>query len=36
MMYGHMNNAVFYEYADTVVNSWLIKGLLTFLKKLWD
>ena len=24
-VYGHMNNAVFYEYADTIVNSWLIK-----------
>ena len=24
-VYGHMNNAVFYEYADTVVNGWLIK-----------
>jgi acyl-CoA thioester hydrolase len=21
--YGHMNNAVFYEYADTLVNGWL-------------
>jgi len=28
-VYGHMNNAVFYEYADTIVNSWLInKGSL--------
>ncbi len=24
-VYGHMNNVVFYEYVDTVVNSWLIK-----------
>jgi acyl-CoA thioester hydrolase len=23
-MYGHLNNAVFYEYVDTVVNGWLI------------
>ncbi|MEO0912617.1 MAG: thioesterase family protein [Pseudomonadota bacterium] len=23
-VYGHMNNAVFYEYVDTCVNSWLI------------
>ena len=27
--YGHVNNAVYYEYFDTVVNSWLIqRGLL--------
>jgi acyl-CoA thioester hydrolase len=23
-VYGHLNNAVFYEYADTLVNGWLI------------
>ncbi len=23
-VYGHMNNAVFYEYADTAVNGWLL------------
>lgn len=23
-VYGHINNAVFYEYVDTVVNGWLI------------
>ena len=23
-VYGHMNNAVFYEYVDTLVNGWLI------------
>lgn len=23
-VYGHMNNAVYYEYADTVVNGWLV------------
>ncbi|MBP7003282.1 thioesterase family protein [Amaricoccus sp.] len=23
-VYGHMNNAVYYEYADSVVNRWLI------------
>lgn len=29
-VYGHMNNAVYYEYFDTVVNGWLIdQGLLT-------
>jgi acyl-CoA thioester hydrolase len=22
-MYGHVNNAVFYEYVDTAVNSWI-------------
>ena len=28
-VYGHVNNAVYYEYFDTVVNSWLIEhGLL--------
>ena len=28
-IYGHVNNAVYYEYFDTVVNSWLIgRGLL--------
>lgn len=25
-VYGHMNNAVYYEYADSVVNSWLIRS----------
>jgi len=25
-VYAHMNNAVFYEYIDTVVNAWLIKS----------
>ncbi len=25
-VYGHMNNAVFYEYVDTVVNGWLIRS----------
>ena len=29
-VYGHMNNAVFYEYADTVVNGWLIKAVYVF------
>lgn len=24
-VYGHVNNAVYYEYIDTVVNSWLIE-----------
>ena len=24
--YGHMNNAVFIEYADTVVNGWLVRS----------
>ena len=29
-VYGHINNAVYYEYFDTVVNRWLIEnGLLT-------
>jgi acyl-CoA thioester hydrolase len=29
-VYGHINNAVYYEYFDTVVNRWLIeRGLLT-------
>lgn len=23
-VYGHVNNAVYYEYADTLVNGWLI------------
>jgi acyl-CoA thioester hydrolase len=23
-VYGHLNNAVFYEYADTLVNGWLL------------
>jgi len=23
--YGHMNNAVFYEYLDTAVNAWIIR-----------
>lgn len=23
-VYGHMNNAVYYEYADSLVNAWLI------------
>ena len=23
-VYGHMNNAVFYEYVDTLVNGWLV------------
>ncbi len=23
-VYGHMNNVVFYEYVDTIVNTWLI------------
>ncbi|WP_316015278.1 thioesterase family protein [Roseobacter sp. HKCCA0434] len=23
-VYGHMNNAVFYEYVDTAVNGWII------------
>ena len=28
-VYGHINNAVYYEYFDTVVNRWLIdNGLL--------
>ncbi|MEL6978400.1 MAG: thioesterase family protein [Pseudomonadota bacterium] len=28
-VYGHMNNVVYYEYFDTVVNAWLIeRGLL--------
>lgn len=28
-VYGHVNNAVYYEYFDTVVNRWLIEnGLL--------
>lgn len=28
-VYGHINNAVYYEYFDTVVNRWLIEnGLL--------
>lgn len=25
-VYGHMNNAVFYEYFDTAVNRWLIES----------
>lgn len=25
-VYGHMNNAVFYEYVDTLVNGWLIRS----------
>lgn len=25
-VYAHMNNAVFYEYVDTVVNGWLIRS----------
>lgn len=25
-VYGHINNAVFYEYVDTAVNSWLIES----------
>jgi len=25
-VYGHVNNAVYYEYADTVVNGWLIRS----------
>lgn len=25
-VYGHMNNAVFYEYVDTCVNNWLIES----------
>jgi acyl-CoA thioester hydrolase len=29
-VYGHINNAVYYEYFDTVVNRWLIEnGILT-------
>jgi acyl-CoA thioester hydrolase len=24
-VYGHMNNAVYYEYVDSVVNAWLIE-----------
>ena len=29
-VYGHVNNAVFYEYIDTAVNAWLIEsGALT-------
>ena len=24
-VYGHMNNVVYYEYVDTLVNSWIIK-----------
>jgi len=24
--YGHLNNAVFYEYVDTLVNGWLIRS----------
>lgn len=24
--YGHMNNAVFYEYVDTAVNAWLARA----------
>ncbi|WP_185802641.1 acyl-CoA thioesterase [Pontivivens nitratireducens] len=24
--YGHMNNAVFYEYVDTAVNAWIIRS----------
>ncbi|MEM9010206.1 MAG: thioesterase family protein [Pseudomonadota bacterium] len=28
-VYGHVNNAVFYEYVDTAVNAWIIaEGLL--------
>ncbi|MFV0473872.1 MAG: acyl-CoA thioesterase [Pikeienuella sp.] len=25
-VYGHMNNVVYYEYVDTVVNRWLIES----------
>lgn len=25
-VYGHINNAVFYEYVDTAVNKWLIES----------
>ncbi len=25
-VYAHMNNAVFYEYVDTLVNGWLIRS----------
>jgi acyl-CoA thioester hydrolase len=25
-VYGHVNNAVYYEYVDTVVNAWLIRS----------
>lgn len=25
-VYGHLNNAVFYEYVDTLVNGWLIRS----------
>jgi acyl-CoA thioester hydrolase len=25
-VYGHLNNAVFYEYVDTLVNGWLISS----------
>jgi len=25
-VYGHLNNAVFYEYVDSVVNGWLISS----------
>ncbi len=25
-VYGHINNAVFYEYVDTIVNEWLISS----------
>lgn len=32
-VYGHMNNVVYYEYFDTVVNGWLIaQGLLDMQK----
>jgi acyl-CoA thioester hydrolase len=24
-VYGHMNNAVFYEYVDTIVSGWLVR-----------
>ena len=24
--YGHMNNAVFYEYVDTAVNAWIVRS----------
>lgn len=25
-VYGHMNNAVFYEYVDTAVNAWIVRS----------
>jgi acyl-CoA thioester hydrolase len=25
-VYGHLNNAVYYEYVDTIVNRWLIRS----------